>query len=78
VAGLMIDQVTALGARPPADDELAARKAALIGEAGRDAQTSVGLAERLAGDAVRGVGLDEWVRYAPSSAWRRSWRWSAG
>ena len=55
VAGLMLDQVTSLGAAPAAAPELAARKAALTGEFGRSASTSLGLATYLSRYAAYGV-----------------------
>jgi zinc protease len=63
VAGLMLAQLLTLGATAPPADELAARKAALIGEFGRDAETSADMADLLADDAVYGVPLEELARY---------------
>jgi zinc protease len=55
VAGLMLDQVGRLGADPAPASELEARKAALTGEFGRSAATSLGLAGYLSRYAAYGV-----------------------
>ena len=64
VAGLLIEEVRRLGDEPAAPEELAARKAALIGAFGRTADTGGGLAGLLTQDAVYGVDLAEIGRYA--------------
>jgi len=64
VAGLLLTEVKRLGAEPASVPELTARKAALIGEFGRTADTGAGLAGLLAADAIYGVELGEIGRYA--------------
>jgi zinc protease len=64
VADLMLRQIRSLGAAPAPQSELDARKASLIGEFGRAAATSAGLASLLSADALYGVDLGESARYA--------------
>jgi zinc protease len=64
VAGLMLDELKTLAATAPPAEELAARKAALIGELGRNEETSEALAEHLARDAVYDTGPGENGGYA--------------
>ena len=64
VAGLLLAEVKRLGAEPAPTEELAARKAALIGAFGRTADTGAGLAGLLTQDAIHGVDLGEIGRYA--------------
>ena len=64
VADLILDQIRQLGAAPAPADELAARKADLIGEFGRSAATSAGLAQMLTLRAVEGVDIAEVERHA--------------
>lgn len=64
VAGLLLEQIQRLGAEPASAEELAARKASLIGEFGRTADTGGGLAGLLTQDAIYGIDLDEIGRYA--------------
>jgi zinc protease len=59
VAGLMLNLEKTLGTSPLPDDELAARKASLVGGYGRSAATSAGLAEVLGRYATLGVDLSE-------------------
>jgi zinc protease len=63
VAALMADQLNALRTTPPPPDELAARKAALIGRFARATRTSDTLATLLAQAAVHGVAPAELIRY---------------
>ncbi len=64
VTGLLLEQIQRLGAEPASPDELAARKASLIGEFGRTADTDAGLAGLLTQDAIYRVDLSEIGRYA--------------
>ena len=64
VAGLMMQEVQHLGQQVPAPEELAARKATLIGEFGRAADTGAGMAGLLIDDAIYGVDPGEVGRYA--------------
>lgn len=57
IARLMLEQLRSIGSRPPSPDELAARKAALIGQAMAVGQTGADLADRLADDELYGRGL---------------------
>lgn len=59
VAGLMLNLEKTLGTAPLPDEELAARKASLVGGYGRSAATSAGLAEVLGRYATLGVDLSE-------------------
>jgi zinc protease len=63
VAGLLLDQVRALGAAPAGKDEIDARKATLTGSYGRDLETTQGLADTLSNYALQGVPLGEIARY---------------
>ena len=64
VAGLLMTEVQALGAAVPSPEELAARKATLIGEFARSADTGAGLAGLLTDDALYGIDPGEVTRYA--------------
>jgi zinc protease len=64
VALLMMGQLTALARAAPPPDELAARKAELIGAFYRDCRTSDGAADLLTENAVHGVDVGEMSRYA--------------
>jgi zinc protease len=64
VVGLLMTQVQALGAAAPSPEELAARKATLIGEFARSADTGAGLAGLLTDDALYGIDPGEVTRYA--------------
>ena len=59
VAALILEQIRGLGVAPAAPDELAARKADLIGEFGRSAATGAGLGQMLSLRAVEGVDIGE-------------------
>ncbi len=59
VAALILEQIRTLGAAPAPAEELAARKADLIGEFGRSAATSGGLGQMLSLRAVEGVDIGE-------------------
>jgi zinc protease len=63
VAGLMLDQLDTLRRYPPTADELAARKAHLIGDFGRDMETGDDLADLLASEALYGAGAIDLQRY---------------
>lgn len=63
VVDLMRGEAQRLGAAPVAGDELAARKATLIGDYGRGLQTTQGLAGTVGTLAVYGVDLAEVGRY---------------
>jgi zinc protease len=64
VAGLITQEVKGLAGEAPSADELAARKAALIGEFSRAADTDSGLSSLVAQDVVYGVDPSEIDRYA--------------
>jgi zinc protease len=64
VAGLMLDQIKALGAAPASQAEIDAREASLTGEYGRHAATSAGLAGDIARYAIYGVDLGEIAGFA--------------
>ena len=63
VVELMLEQFKLLGASRVSADELAARKATLIGGYGRSLETTAGLAEQVAELAIYGVKLDEIGKY---------------
>jgi zinc protease len=63
VAELMLGQLQALRNSPPAPQELAARKAELIGDYDRHIETSADLAAILASDAIYGFDVGEVARY---------------
>ena len=63
VARLMVDQLKALAFTPPGRQELAARKAALIGDARSSERTSADLADSLAGAVLLGRGLADSSEY---------------
>ena len=64
VAALVVEQLQGLAGKPPLADELAARKADLIGDYYRAAATSNGLADVLTEDSLYGVDTGELGRYA--------------
>jgi zinc protease len=64
VAALVLEQLRALADKAPSADELAARKADLIGDYYRAAATSNGLADALTEDSLYGVDPGELGRYA--------------
>jgi zinc protease len=64
VAALLLAEIQRLGAQAAPGEELAARKATLIGHFGRTADTGAGLAGLLTQNAVQGVDLGEIGRYA--------------
>ena len=59
VVGLVLGELERLAATPPADDELAARKATLAGNFGFTLETTGGLLGEVAALAVYGLPLDE-------------------
>ena len=63
VLDLIVEQMAALGTTPASADELAARKASLVGGYGRRLATTGGLAGTLGNLALYGVPLDEINRY---------------
>lgn len=63
VVTLMQDEFARLGDTPVGTDELAARKATLIGSYGRSLETTAGLAEQVGELAVYGVALGDIGRY---------------
>jgi len=65
VVQLIGAELDRLAAEPVAASELAARKAALIGGFGRDAETSAGLAEQVAALALAGLPLSELAETIP-------------
>ncbi|HZX72269.1 MAG TPA: pitrilysin family protein [Rhodanobacter sp.] len=63
VVDLMLGQFKRLGSTRVSANELAARKATLIGGYGRSLETTAGLADRVAELAIYGVKLDEIGKY---------------
>jgi zinc protease len=63
VADLIRTNMAGMAAAPPADDELQARKSALIGDYGRDIATAAGLAGALQDLALYGIDLSEVKTY---------------
>jgi zinc protease len=63
VAGLMLDQVSGLALGSPTNDELAARKAELVGEQARRIETSADMADLLTDAALYGIDLGEVGRF---------------
>jgi zinc protease len=63
VVDLMLGEFKRLGSTRVSAEELAARKATLIGAYGRSLETTAGLAEQVAELAVYGVRLDEIDKY---------------
>lgn len=63
VVDLILGEFTRLGTTPVEQDELAARKATLIGGYGRSLETTAGLAARVGDLAVYGIDLAEIGRY---------------
>jgi len=55
VADLVAQTIASLAAAPPSDAELAARKASLIGDYGREIGTAEGLGARLQSLAIKGI-----------------------
>ena len=66
VARLMIGQLDRMAAEPVAAEELAPRKAALIGTFARPLETNAGLASLIGELALYGISLDEIGHYIPS------------
>jgi zinc protease len=64
VAGLIIEQLRRLASGEMTSEELAARKAALIGDYARRTETTDDLAELIAQQAAYGAGLDALAAYA--------------
>lgn len=64
VAGLIAAEMTRLGQAPVPAAELDARKAALIGDFGREIETTAGLAGTVGDYVVEGVPLSELQGYA--------------
>ena len=63
VVQLMLGQFDQLGSARVSDDELAARKATLIGGYGRSLETTAGLADQVADLAIYGLPLDGIGKY---------------
>ncbi|MDB5460263.1 MAG: peptidase family, partial [Caulobacteraceae bacterium] len=66
VVDLILKELDGLKTTPPDPAELAARKATLAGNFGRNVATTGGLAGYLSGLALQGIDLSEINRYAPS------------
>ena len=66
VLGLTLSEMRRLGAEPISAAELAARRASLTGDFGRDTETTSGTAALIADYVTRGVGPDEIGRYLPA------------
>jgi zinc protease len=65
VVGLIIDTMKGMGAAPVPNDELASRKAVLIGDFGRDTETTGGIAGVLGDYVVENVPLSELKAFTP-------------
>lgn len=65
VVGLIVDTMRGMGAGPVSADELASRKAVLIGDFGRNTETSAGIAEVVGDYVIEGVPLTELKAYTP-------------
>jgi zinc protease len=66
VLALILAEMRRLGAEPVPAAELAARRASLTGEYGRNVETSSGLAQLVASYVQRGIDPAELQRYQPS------------
>jgi zinc protease len=65
VVGLIIDTMKGMGSAPVPNDELASRKAVLIGDFGRDTETTGGIAGVLGDYVVENVPLSELKAFTP-------------
>ena len=63
VAGLLREELLRLGREPPTPQELAARRALLLGSYGRQGETTGALAALVASTWVRGQPLSDLARY---------------
>ena len=66
VLELVLGEMRRLGAEPISAAELAARRASLTGDFGRDTETTAGTAGIIASLVTRGIAPDEIGRYLPS------------
>jgi zinc protease len=66
VLDLTLAEMRRLGAEPVAAAELAARRAALAGDFGRNVETSSGVAQLVGSYALRGIDPIELIRYEPA------------
>ncbi len=66
VLGLILAEMRRLGAEPIQPAELAARRASLTGDFGRNAETTSGVASLIASYVTRGIDPGEIERYIPS------------
>ncbi|HEY6137578.1 MAG TPA: pitrilysin family protein [Thermoanaerobaculia bacterium] len=66
VAHLIVGEMTKMASEPVPADELAPRKATLIGQFARSLETNAGLARRVGELALYDIKLDEIERYIPS------------
>jgi zinc protease len=66
VVSLILQEIDSLKTSPPDAAELAARKATLAGNFGRNVATTGGLASYLSGLAIQGIELGEINRYGPA------------
>jgi zinc protease len=66
VVSLILQEIDSLKTSPPDAAELAARKATLAGNFGRNVATTGGLASYLSGLAIQGIDLGEINRYGPA------------
>ncbi|MBN8816612.1 MAG: insulinase family protein [Sphingomonas sp.] len=65
VVGLIVDTMRGMGAAPVPAAELASRKAVLIGDFGRDTETTGGIANILGDYVIENVPLDELKAFTP-------------
>ena len=68
VVAITLAEMKRLGIEPVGSTELETRKTALIGDFGRNIETTAGIAEVLAGYAARQVPLDQLGQFTPSVA----------
>jgi len=65
VVGLILDTMRGMGAAPVPAGELASRKAVLIGDFGRETETTSGIADILGDYVIENVPLDELKAFTP-------------
>ncbi|HEX4694345.1 pitrilysin family protein [Sphingomonas sp.] len=65
VVGLIIDTMRGMGAAPVPAAELASRKAVLIGDFGRETETTGGIASMIGGYVIENVPLSELKAFTP-------------
>ncbi|HEX9932957.1 MAG TPA: insulinase family protein, partial [Allosphingosinicella sp.] len=66
VAQVMLAEIRRLAAEPLTEDVLQKRRTLLLGQFGRQVETTAGLGDFLAGLAVQGLPMSEFTRYVPT------------